>query len=158
MLDFHTKHVNHFRIMDYLRLMERYGYEMVDLVHYEDVRSCQVASCVRIRFKRFSTAAASHFWVEENVGIRLAKLMDIHQPINVWGLGDITWHLLAQAKLQVINYIDNDPAYRGATYDGKPVLERPDNDAPIVIMAQGQREKLIKNIRAAGITNEIIEL
>ena len=78
--------------------------------------------------------------------------------MNVWGLGDTTWHILSQHPLDVLDYIDNDPAYRGQTYGGKPVLERPTNDAPIVILAQGQRAALIRNIRAAGIENEIVEV
>jgi len=70
------------------------------------------------------------------------------------------WHILSlvDEDFQVLNYIDNDPAYRGQIYNGKPVLERPDNDAPIVIMAQGQRQRLIANIRAMGVENEIIEI
>jgi len=85
-------------------------------------------------------------------------LSQIKKPVNIWGMGDITWHLLSQVDLDVLNYIDNDPAYRGATYNGKPVLDRPDNDAPIVILAQGQRGRLIENIRKAGIGNPIIEI
>jgi len=37
-------------------------------------------------------------------------------------------------------------------------LERPTNDAPILILAQGQREKLIENIRKMDVTNDIIEI
>jgi hypothetical protein len=73
-------------------------------------------------------------------------------------MGDITWHILSQMDLDVLDYIDNDPAYRGQTYNGKPVQERPTNDSPIVILAQGQRGRLIENIRAAGIQNRIIEI
>ncbi len=89
---------------------------------------------------------------------RLDRLAKIEGPVNVWGLGDITWHLLSRVNLDVLDYIDNDPAMRGQTYKGKPILERPTNDKPIVILAQGQRGRLIENIRKAGITNDILEI
>ena len=158
MLDFHTKHINHFRMIDYLTMMIRYKFEMIWNTQYTDIRSAQKAHCVRIHFRRFSTALHSRDHVQANVEERLEKLNLIDYPVNVWGLGDISWHLLAWAHLDVLEYIDNDPAYRGQTYDGKAVLERPTNDAPIVIMAQGQREKLIANIRKMGIESEIVEI
>jgi len=159
MLDFHAKHIDHFRFIDYLRLMERYGFELVDSTRYLESRSSQTASCLRMYFRRFCTAAASIKHIEANIAERVEKLRSLGDlPVNVWGLADVTWHLLSQVKLNVINYIDNDPAFRGVNYDGKPVLERPLNDEPIVIMAQGQREKLIVNIRKMGVENEIIEI
>jgi hypothetical protein len=157
-IDYHTKHVNHFRMLDYLRLMDRYGFELIDSVRYVDVRASQSAPCLRMHFRRVDMAVQSMAEIHQAIAPRVEKLQQITQPVNVWGLGDVTWHLLAQVKLNVLEYIDNDPAYRGATYDGKTVLERPTNDAPIVIMSQGQREKLIQNIRAMGVTNEIIEI
>ena len=75
----------------------------------------------------------------------------------MWGLGDVTWHLLSQVDLDVLDYIDNDPAYRGSTYNGKQVQERPTNDAPIVIMAQGQRQRLIAHIKNVC-ENRIVEI
>ena len=158
-LDFHTKHINHFRMIDYLRLMENYNFELVDSSRYVDIRSNQKAACVRLYFRHFNTAKASHNWIHDRIDERIVKLFALRdQPVNVWGLGDVTWHLLSRIKLNVLDYIDNDPAYRGATYDGKPVLERPTNDAPILILAQGQREKLIENIRKMDVTNEVIEI
>jgi hypothetical protein len=158
MLDFHTKHIIHFRFVDYLRLMERYGFELMSHVQYKDIRAGQSAPCLRMYFQRRDVARECGDLVQANIEKLLVKLRAINEPVNVWGLGDISWHLLAQVNLQVLEYIDNDPAYRGEMYDGKPVLERPTNDAPIVITAQGQRHKLIDNIRKAGVTNRIIEI
>jgi predicted SAM-dependent methyltransferase len=159
MLDFHTKHVIHFRMIDYLRLMENWGFELMSHVQYEDVRSNQHAPCYRMYFQRRNVAQECGDLVQNNMRQRVEKLRSIQEPVNLWGLGDISWHLLAQVpELKVINYIDNDPAYRGSTYDGKQVMERPNNTHPIVITSQGQREKLIANIRKMGVTNEIIEV
>lgn len=159
MLDFHTKHIDHFRFIDYLRLMERYGFEVIDSTRYISTDSSQLGSCLHMYFRRFSTADASMKHIVANIAERVEKLRFLGDlPVNVWGLADMTWHLLSQVKLNVINYIDNDPAYRGVTYDGKPVQERPLNSEPIVVMAQAQRGKLIANIRKMGIENKIIEI
>jgi len=159
MLDFHTKHVIHLRMLDYLRLMDRYGFTLIDSLKYVDIRASQTAPCFRMTFTRLDTAVSSRDRVTSNIDGLLAKLHAIDYPVNVWGLGDISWHLLAQCpNLEVLEYIDNDPAYRGQKFGGKPVLEKPTNNAPIIIMAQGQRVKLINNIRMAGVKNDIIEI
>ena len=159
MLDFHTKHIIHFRMIDYLRLMDHWGFELMNHVQYEDVRSGQRAPCFRMYFQRRNIAQECGDLVQANIKRLVDKLKAIKEPVNVWGLGDISWHLLAQVpELKVINYVDNDPAYRGSTFDGKPVLEKPNNSHPIVITAQGQRQLLIDNIRKAGVDNEIIQI
>jgi hypothetical protein len=38
------------------------------------------------------------------------------------------------------------------------VLDKPESGEPIVIIAQSQKKKLIENIRAMGVENEIIEI
>lgn len=153
-LDFQTKHINHFRLIDYLRLGREWGLELVHHSAYE----LHGAPCYQMHFARYDVARLSARHVKDSVAARLKKLRQIDFPVNVWGLGDVSWHLLSMVDLHVLNYIDNDPAYRGATYQGHPVLERPNNAAPIVIMAQGQRTALIRNIRAMGVENEIIEI
>jgi hypothetical protein len=158
MLDFHTKHLNHFRLLDYLKLMDRYGFELVDIVTYRDIRSSHKAPCYRMYFKHLDTAKASMLHVTGNIEERVEKLKQIAFPVNIWGIGDIAWVLLSQVKLDILDYIDNDPAMRGSTFDGKPIVELPSNDAPIVIVAQGQRSRLIDRIRGLGLTNEVIEI
>ena len=153
-LDFNTKHINHFTLRDYLNLGYHHGFELVDVRKYE----LENAPAYQLQFKRLDVAIESMRHIERNIVASADRLKTLEGlPLNVWGMGDITWHLLAQVNLNVLDYIDNDPAYRGQTYNGKPVQERPTNDAPILIMAQGQRQRLIENIRKAGILNPIIE-
>jgi hypothetical protein len=158
MLDFHTKHVNHFRMIDYLNLMQRWGFEMVDHVTYVDVRSHQTAFCYRMYFRRVSMAELSMAHVVSNIGLKMDKLAEITEPVNIWGVGDIAWHMLSMSDIEILDYIDNDPAMIGATIDGKPIVQAPTNDAPIIIVAQGQRSNLLNRIREQGITNEVIEI
>ena len=159
-LDFNTKHVNHFTLRNYLDLGYRHGFELVDLPAQAGVRKYELenAPAYQLQFRRLDVAQESAKHITDNISARVDRLRTLAGlPLNVWGMGDITWHLLAQVKLNILDYIDNDPAYRGQTYNGKPVQERPTNDAPILIMAQGQRQRLIENIRKAGIENPIIE-
>lgn len=153
-LDYNTKHINHFTLRNLLDLCHHHGLEMVELRPYE----MQFAPIFQARFERLNVAEASRAHIEKNIKDRVDILMMQEYPLNIWGMGDITWVLMSWVDLHVLNYIDNDPAYRGATFKGKPVLERPDNDEPILILAQGQRQRLIENIRKLGIRNEIIEI
>jgi len=109
-------------------------------------------------FRKFSTAYESMKRISGNIKERIEKLNKIGYPVNLWGVGDIAWHLLANVKLDVLDYIDNDPAMRGATIDGKPIVELPTNNAPIVIVAQGQRTRLLDKIKGLGLMNEVIEI
>jgi len=153
-LDFNTKHLNHFTLRTLLELGHRWGFESVFVNSYE----LEFAPCYQVHFMRFDTAQDSKWHVLRNISERVNKLREITYPVNVWGMGDIVWVLLSQVDLDVLNYIDNDPAMRGQTYKGKSILEKPDNDAPILILSQGQRQRLIANIRKMGIENELIEI
>jgi len=154
MLDWNTKHINHFTLRDYLNLGWRYGFSALEVTPYE----LGGAPAFQLRMQQLDAGSLSVDRIRGRIFSRLARLRLIDRPVNVWGLGDIAWHLLYQVDLEVLDYIDNDPAYRGKTYNGKPVQERPTNDAPIVILAQGQRARLIENIRKAGIKSDIIEV
>jgi hypothetical protein len=163
-LDFNTKHLNHFTLRNLLDLGKQYGFELVHLKPYD----LENAPAWQAHFRRLDVADTSYIHIYEKIDARLMKMIRLGgQPVNIWGLGDITWHVLSRyatdpaskdEPLTILDYIDNDPAYRGQTFNGKPVQERPTNDAPIVILAQGQRQRLIANIRKMNITNEIIEI
>ena len=151
-IDYNTKHINHFTLRNLLDLGYRHGFESVSVRPYIS----EGAPCVQVHFRRLDVADGSRRHIQAGMLERAEKLLAIDQPVNVWGLSDIAWHLLSIVHLDVLDYIDNDPAYRGQTYNGKPVRELPTNDAPIVIMAQRQRGRLVENIRAAGVQNVII--
>jgi hypothetical protein len=155
-LDFNTKHLNHFTLRNLLDLGHKYGLEAVMVKPYE----LEYAPCYQVHFRRLDVVRESAKHVQSSIIDKLHTLMEnVDCPVNIWGLGDIVWHLLSEPlSLEVLQYIDNDPAMRGQTYNGKPILERPTNDAPILIIAQGQRKRLIENIRKMGVKNEILEI
>ena len=157
MMDFNTKHLNHFTLRDYLNIGHKYGLEAMDIRSYK----LSGAPAFHIQFKRLNMAEKSAEHVKTETTRMLDRLYGYAKnktPVNIWGMGDITWHLLSRLDLNVMNYIDNDPAYRGQTYKGQLVLERPDNNEPILILAQGQKKRLIENIRKMGVKNQIVEI
>jgi len=158
MLDYHAKHINHFRLLDYVTLMARWGFELVDLVQYYDTRSDTTHPCDRMWFRRLNVADMTAQYIEDNMYQIERKLSEIKHPVNVWGLGDIAQHILTKVNLDVLDYIDIDPAMIGATYNGKPIMQTVANDAPIVIVAQGQRNGLIDYIKSLGVKNRIITI
>lgn len=153
-LDYNTKHLNHFTLRTLLHLGWVWGFESVNVRQYE----LENAPAFQVWFKLKDTGFESMVHVTERIQEKIQKLLKISQPVNVWGLGDITWHILSQIDLAVIDYIDSDPAMRGQTFKGKPILDKPTNYMPIVIMAQGQRGRLVEYIRKAGYKNQIIEI
>jgi hypothetical protein len=152
-LDFNTKHLNHFTYRTLIYLLYRYNFELVETNQY----TRDGGACVQFHFKHIRLAERSALHITGGALETINKLAQIKEPVNVWGLSDYAWYVLDKYDLDVIDYIDNDPAYRGRTYNGKEVQTQPRNDAPIVIIAQGQRGRLIANIRKAGFTNRIIE-
>ena len=54
--------------------------------------------------------------------------------------------------------MDLDPAYKGQTIKGIPVLDHCESDAPIVVMAQMNKEQIIEIIRKLGLPNKVITI
>jgi predicted SAM-dependent methyltransferase len=156
MMDYNTKHVNHFTLQNYFDLGRQYGYTATKVERYQ----LNGAWSYRIHFvKGYDLGESCRDKVQVNIARIVRDLQNWkHRPVNIWGMGDITWHVLSMVDLDVVDYIDNDPAYRGRTYNGKPVMEKPDNDHPILILAQGQRELLIDNILRLHLKNRIVEI
>ena len=151
LLGFHQKHINHFRPHNLDTLFGNYGMGGV----WADDYWIRRQSALRRVYQRQASLQTAGYRFMGNMQNSMKLLEAIDHPVNVWGLGDIAWYLLAKADIEVVNYIDNDPAYRGATIKGQPVLERPDNDHPIVVMAVGQAKALIERIKSEC-DNEVV--
>jgi len=156
-LDFSQVHINHFRIIDILRLLDRFGYELRETYNYPE--RMMFGRCYIFIKREYAVADLSKEWVQGNIARKVDALKALgNQPVIVWGLGDIAMHLLAVVKPNVQYYVCNDPAFKDATIDGVPVKELPDTLDTILIMAQTQKKLLIENIRKLGVQNEIIEI
>lgn len=157
MMDYNTKHINHFMLHSYLDLGRRYKLEAIQVTSY----TLDGAPAFQIHFKRFDMAEKSSL----RIAIKTGQMLDAlriyeksQEPINIWGVSDIMWFLMDKVSLNVQNYIDSDPAYVGQTYNGHPIVKRPENVFPILILAQGQRTRLIEYIRSLGLKNQIVEI
>jgi SAM-dependent methyltransferase len=153
-LDYNTKHINHFTVRTMLELAHRWNFELIDHHGYK----LDGAPCFQFVFKHIDLLGEARKHIEGAAALTLAKLATYTEPVNVWGLNDRLWYIIDQAGLNVLDFCDNDPAYRGKTFMGKPVLEKPTNDAPILIICQGQGGRLIANILKMGLKNRVIEI
>ena len=152
-LGLHQKHINHFRPHNFDALFYNYGMEKV---HEDDYWHRRQGTLRRVYQRKESDAYQVADVFMDNMAQRVAKLRAIDYPIIVWGLGDISWYLLDKAPdLQVSYYVDNDPAYRGATIRGVEVRESVTSDEPIAVMAVGQAKALIERIRSEC-DNEVV--
>jgi SAM-dependent methyltransferase len=155
LLDFQQVHLNHFRVVDMLRLMERWGMELVETCAYVE-RNLNCRMFVFVKGADIGKLSREH--VTKNMDDKIKKIEAIgDKPVIVWGLGDIALHLLARHPLNVKYYVCNDPAFKDQTIGRIPVLEAPISDHPIVVMAQAQKDKLIEHIKSVC-DNEIIEI
>lgn len=153
-LDFTQVHINHFRMLDMLKLAERWGFELVSTTGYTE----RNMPCRMFVFVKDINVVSrySKWFVVRNTEAMLSKLRDIgDKPVIVWGLGDIALHLLARQPLNVKYFVCNDPAYKSQTIGRVPILDKPISDHPIVVMAQSQKELLLENIKKVC-ENEVI--
>lgn len=154
-LDFSQVHINHFRTVDMLKMMDRYGFEMVETSAYTERNTlCRMyvfthnSGIIADKSKSIVTNA-----IEERVKI-LKALGD--QPVIVWGCGDIALACLAKVDMNIQYFVDNDPAFRDATINNIPVLEAPISGEPIIVLAQSQKGILLDKIRGLGLDNQVI--
>jgi SAM-dependent methyltransferase len=154
-LDFSQVHVNHFRVLDLLRLADRYGFELEEMREYHE----RHGGCKMFVFVKDKTifGRASDTFVNRNISERCEKVKQLgDQPVCVWGCGDIAMLVLAKQFPNVQYFIDSDPAYRGETINGLPVYAEPIDGLPIVVIAQSQKNGILDNIKRLGLTNKVI--
>jgi SAM-dependent methyltransferase len=154
LMDMHQKHINHFWIKHIDSLMFNHGFELSDFEFYKE-RGCPL---LRRLYKKYDITG-NFLNIKKMFDKRMRELIDkvkeVKQPVIVWGLGDLAWYVLAHTQLDIVYFVDNDPAYRGQTLLGKEIKEKPDSDEPILIIVFAQKEPLLKNIKSLC-DNEII--
>lgn len=155
--DYQQKHVNHFipQVLD--RLFESIGYDKLysesgEMTGYFG----KYYRAIYCRNVGIDVYAITRGQIRRAVDEKAAELAKVTGPVIVWGCGDLAMHLLTKVNLDVAYYVDNDPAYKGATIDGVPVQDSVTSGEPIVVMAQNQATALLKRIQDLGLTNEVI--
>ncbi len=154
-LDFSQVHINHFRMLDMLRMMNNYGFELVETSTYAE-RNTLCRMYVFIHHPDI-IAERSRDIVTNSINERIEILKSLgNQPIIVWGCGDIALACLAKVDMNIKYFIDNDPAYKDSTINGIPVLDAPISGEPIIVLAQSQKGILLDKIRGLGLENQVI--
>jgi len=162
-LDYNTKHINHFGVFQMDLMFTNYGFSCTHRLHYE-YAPLNVPCYMAI----YRNNGMEDFF--EKVKMRIINYTDlaersithkIHTPVVIWGLGDIAWHILGHSEhtgLEIAELIDIDPAYKGTMINGIPVKDKVETDYPILIMAQGQKQGIKDNIKKLGLKNEVIDI
>jgi SAM-dependent methyltransferase len=154
MLDFSQVHINHFRMLDMLKLADYWGFELMETSQYWERF---IRSRMFVFIKGANIDEMSSKYVSVNIIRKVTAMQAIgDRDVIVWGCGDIALHCLALHPLNVVYYVDIDPAFRGATIGGVPVHEKPYTDHPIVVNCSTQKSLLLDYIKAQGYTNEVI--
>lgn len=154
MLDFTQVHINHFRVIDMLKLAQRYGFELLKTTGYDERHGgCRMYVFIK---DKWYVSKKSHWYTVSNVALNVEKLRDITEPVVVWGCGDIAMHCLAKFMPKISYFVDMNPAYRGAYIRGIPVLDKVVTDETIVVIAQSQKGAILDNIKKLGLKNKVI--
>jgi len=155
--DYQQKHCNHFAPFVLDRLFSSIGYDR--FYSEQGEMTGYFGTYYRAIYNRnvaIDMYAMSKVQIAHALERKMLKLQEINRPVIVWGCGDLAMHLLAKINLPVVYYVDNDPAFKGATIGGVPVRGAVTSGEPIVIMAQNQATALLKRIQDLGLTNEVI--
>jgi hypothetical protein len=163
-LDYHQKHINHFSLQTLNLLFSKYKYVPTCIERYK-MKPYNFPT-MRIVYEKLTPESMfpvsmwiyteSQKRIEANMKAKEEKMKEITFPVVVWGCGDICMTMLKRVPLDVIHYVDNDPAFIGQTINGIPVLDHVESTAPIVIIAQMQQSNLINRIRDSGLPNKVI--
>jgi len=157
LLDYQQVHINHFipQVLD--RLFEKVEYDK----YYSEFGEMtgyfgRYYRAIYCRNVAIDTYTRSKVRVRRAVDAKIDQLCEIKKPVIVWGCGPLTMHLLTKVNLDIAYFVDNDPAFQGATIDGIPVQDSVTSDHTILVIAQNQATALLKRIEDLGITNEVI--
>jgi hypothetical protein len=97
--------------------------------------------------------------LDKHLGPKLEAMKELgDQEVIVWGCGDICQHLLTLIPLNVKYFVDKNPAFIDARMMDREVYQsvRPGDQQPIVVIAQGQKQDIIDNVKREGLTNQVI--
>jgi hypothetical protein len=154
-LDYHQKHINHFTARTLNILFRQYGYFPSIINNYLDSKKYPALRILYTRANEADAYCEAKNWVESNVASKIEMLKKITEPVIVWGCGDICLLLLEKVSLNIVQFVDHDPAFIGQTIGGIPVLDHIEGEYPIVVIAQMQQEDILDEIKNKGIENRV---
>ena len=156
-LDYQQKHVNHFSIPTMNKLFEQYDYFPVNTYrHIFPPSNGRLFTSLYEKIDEWGAYSESKYKVKVNIAEKVNALKDVTEPVIVWGAGDICLHLLTKIKLNIFHYVDSDPAFIDHNINGVEVLDYPEGDNPILVIAQLQKDTILEKIKKMGLKNKVI--
>jgi len=157
-IDWQQKHINHFGALDYLRLMRAYGFEFVSSNQY----LYYGIPTIHLIFRKEPRTWASDMYIEhikKSTAPTIEGLKKLgNREVILWGCGDIAMHCISQHMPNIRYFVDKNVVFIGETIAGRMVKEFVADDLPIVVIAQGQKQDILDNIKREGLKNEVIIL
>lgn len=148
--DYHIQHVNHFTGLTLNALLLQYGYRGNDMWVKRLKKRYVVVGDL---FSKVSPPSIDFMNRYEYQQI-IKDLKAIKRQVVVWGFGMIM-QFMPLVDLDIAYFVCNDPAFKDATIQGKPVYETIQSDHPILVCAGNQRDELIARIKREC-NNEVI--
>lgn len=160
MLDYHQKHVNHFTGFNLDLLFSKYGFSNRSrrIKEYLPLGApCYQGIYLNNGFETiFDYTKMRVINYTDEIARKICQ--NIKEPVIIYGLGDVAWHMIASTDIPIAGLVDNDPAYVGCEINGIPVTTKIEGDYPILIMARGQKQSILDQIRSEGHKNRIIDI
>ncbi len=182
--DFNTEHVNHFGPVSLASLLALEGFEVLAVrrktiaasagVPYPAVyaigRAAAGTPAPRTPPRDDELLPAIHDYVRRSAALMrtidggLAPLLDPPTPILVWGVGQLTFKLLAMTRLADVPiraFVDTAPTYHGMTLRGAPIVP-PEALArypePVLIGTLLHGDAIEARLRELGAPNPVLRL
>jgi SAM-dependent methyltransferase len=167
---FSFEHLTHFTEASLIRMLNLYGFEVVEFDRNVSIPNIRVAA-KKVENNKYKVAHESEISLlkgviktyvsgKEKIINRMASFLDpviadcrlLNRSVMVYGAGDHSVHLFTHFGLEtyVCNYIDGDPKKWGTTFRGKLVLApsaiESIVDSTIVISSHNYEDEILKTI------------
>lgn len=177
--DLNTEHINHFDRASLQRLLVGAGFTPIAVGEkvFEAGRGTPIPAVFALArrsdgpeaprgYDGRATAAVREYVARSSDELRrIDALIAPHAsgPIQVWGVGQLLFKLLADTSLgraQVVAWLDNNPKLQGSTLRGVPVRRPADAEpgVPILIASTLHGPAIARAARALGLDNPLIQL
>jgi SAM-dependent methyltransferase len=182
--DFNTEHINHFGPASLRRLLTTEGFDVLAVerkvisaaagIPYPAVYAVGRVGDARPDGnvdepdKELKTAIVDYVGrsaeLMRAIDARLATILDAKNPIVVWGVGQLTFKLLAMTRLAnapIQAFIDTNPKYHGATLRGvriHPPEALRDFTGPVLVATLLHGDPIVGRMRELGAPNPVLRL
>lgn len=150
LLDYYPTHINHFSATQLNYLFARYGFSNNFLMGGIEYKPTNAPMFRTVYVKNGNQIAFNK--IKEKISN--VKSLDIKEPVIVYGLGDLTLYQIANSNLNIVSFVDESSAYKGATINNIPVLDHVEGDYPVIVFGKRSQESILSKLE--GRKNKVI--